>query len=106
MNQTEAVAISSKSQDTVTQAELREVIDLQNRVEILAAGIRRRLEAGAGLEQGALGASTCGCESLESIAQKSGIGTADRVDGFGILDIGPASYHAEFRNKYPAEVWA
>ena len=41
------VAVTLIKPPAVRQAELQEVIDLQNRIEILAADIRRRLESGA-----------------------------------------------------------
>ena len=99
MTQNELVVIPGKPPTTVTQAELQAVIDTQNRVEILAADIRRRLEAGAKLEHGKLGACAWDREPLESIS----IGTATQADGFGILDIGPADDHIKFRDEVSRE---
>lgn len=49
----------------VTQAELQAIIDAHNELDLAAADIRRRLEAGTPLEPGPLGASTWGSEPLE-----------------------------------------
>jgi hypothetical protein len=105
MQKNEFAVTPGKPPVRVTQAELQEVIDLQNRVEILAAGIRRRLEAGAEFERGPLGASAWGCDPLGEL----GIGDATEADGFGILNIGPADRHIKVRNQHPevsAQVWA
>jgi hypothetical protein len=95
MTQNKLVAIPGKPPTTVTQAELRAVIDAQNHVEMLAANIRRRLEAGAEFERGTLGASSYGHPSLCEI----GIGDAHQCDGFEILDIEPAKDIIRFRDE-------
>ena len=81
--------------DIVTQKELQSVIDLQNLAEVRAAGVRRRLEAGASLERGELGASSYGHPDLCEI----GIGDADQCDGFGILSIEPGRDIIRFRDE-------
>ena len=83
------VAVTLIKPPAVRQAELQEVIDLQNRIEILAADIRRRLESGAVLESGALGASAAGAD-LQWHAKNGGIDTARHVDVLG-LEVGLAS---------------
>jgi hypothetical protein len=96
MTQNELAVIPGKPPAPVTQAELQKAIDLQNRVEILAADIRRRLEAGADFERGPLGASIRWRDSL-----RDGIGTATETDSFGILDIEPADRIKREREQYP-----
>jgi hypothetical protein len=50
--------------DIVRQTELQELLDLHRVTEILTADIRRRLEAGAALEDGPLTASGSGSNPL------------------------------------------
>jgi hypothetical protein len=70
----------------ITQQELQAVLDAWNRVEILAAGIRRRLDRSATVEHGKLGVSTTD-DTLSDYA-KDGIGTASHVGVLG-LNIAP-----------------
>jgi hypothetical protein len=100
-----AVARQPKAKPTsapparVTQAELQAVIDAQNHVEVLAADIRRRLEAGAEFERGPLGACAWDRDPLKDLR----IGDATQCDGFGILDIRPAEEHIKFRDEVSRE---
>lgn len=97
-------AVASKPPATITQAELQAVIDAQNRLEILAAGIRKRLESGARLEPGRLGASAVTHPPLKELA----VGNAVQTDGFGILTIEPGGRIRRERKRYPDfahEMW-
>lgn len=94
--------------DIVRQAELRQAIDLQNQFEIFVFGIRQRLEAGASLEPGQLGASAVTHMTLKDLV-KCGIGDAVEIDGYGILDIAPADSIKREREQWPKlahEMWA
>jgi hypothetical protein len=107
MKQTDAAVISSKPRDILRRCELKEVIDLQNRVEVLVFGIRQQLDAGASLEPGQLGASTLNLCTFDELA-KAGIGDATEIDGYGTLNIPPADDIKRVREKWPKlahEMW-
>src|SRR5260370_26132640 len=59
-----AIAIAP-SRDVVWQSELQEILDLNKRTKALAASVRRRLEAGAPLERGKLGATNDGAMPVD-----------------------------------------
>ncbi len=87
----------------VTQAELQAVTDTWGHMERLAADIRCRLEAGAEMERGTLGASTFGYEPIDWY-RENGIGTATSTEGICGLSIGPVKQlapEAELLKKYP-----
>jgi hypothetical protein len=106
-----AVALKLKANPTpgkppapVTQAELQEVIDLQNLVEVRALGIGQRLEAGASLEAGQLGASITMKPPLEELVA----GNAVETDAYGVIDIAPAADIRRERNEFPQlahQIW-
>jgi hypothetical protein len=58
-------AAAPASPSVVTQADLRELLELDKRFQALAISIRTRLESGANFERGELGVSTCGGGNLE-----------------------------------------
>lgn len=96
------------SPDIVRQIEIQEVLDLHNQAEILAAYVRRRLEAGTDFESGKFGVSTWGQESLEWYEENGGIGTSAAANVVG-LEINSPEYHRQFLEKHrqlAAKIWA
>ncbi len=94
----------------VCQAEIEEILDLHDRAEILAAGIRRRLEAGADFEGGKWGLDSSGYMSL-SWYEEHGLGKLGDYGGIEVvgLMIEPANNLREHREKFPEdahEIWA
>ena len=81
-----AIAIAP-SKDVVRQSELQEILDLNKRADALAANVRRRLEAGAPLEHGKLGATNSGAMPVEWYeAPCSGENSGLRVEPVEELD--------------------
>ncbi len=79
----ERVSERAARRKPITQSELRAVIALQNRAELAAAAVRRRLDSGAALEPGRLAASSEGMEPIAVYRQC----TTDDICG---LRIAPA----------------
>jgi hypothetical protein len=79
-----AAGIGKTKPDTVTQAELRQLVKIWNQGEALGAQIRQRLEGGAELERGSMGVSTLLEESIAWHRSNGGIGTNDSVAWCGL----------------------
>jgi hypothetical protein len=96
-----AIAIAP-SKDVVRQSELQEILDLNKRADALAANVRRRLEAGAPLEHGKLGATNSGAMPVEWYeAPCSGENSGLRVEPVEELDFYEGSFVGLMRITWP-----
>lgn len=102
MTKNELAAIPGKPPAPVTQEELKRVGSLWGEAELLAADIRRRLEAGASLERGDLGVATWAHDGVAAIGGGEFI-------SIGGTSIEPADHHRQVRSEHPelaTEIWA